>query len=289
MRVTVFPTVAGFLAAVRPVLAEHEAEHHLVLGVAEASAASPLPRATPFAAVVFDDDGLVLAAWMEESHPLLLTSDRGSELSAARAVVDALRDREVTPSHVIGMVDQVEAFVRIWTERTGGPAQLTMRQRAYRLDAVQPLPPVPGHLRAATLDDADLVASWQHAFDVEALGTLALPSDSRRTARRIAAGEIHLWCDGDAHPRAMAGSARATAHGVAVNAVYTPPEWRGRGYATACVAELSRRLLGSGFDFCVLYTDLGNRTSNSIYTRIGYRPVCDFLMYDLRIRAPFSP
>lgn len=283
MRVTVFPTVAEFLAAVRPVLAEHEAEHHLVLGVAEASAANPVPRATPFAAAIEDDNGLVLAAWMEEAHPLLLASDRGSELAAARAVVDALRDRGLTPSHVIGIADQVEAFVGVWAERTGGPARLTMRQRAYKLDAVQPLPRVPGHLRTATPGDTDLVASWQHAFDVEALGALALPSDPWRTGRRIVAGEVHLWCDADGHPRAMAGSARATAHGVAVNAVYTPPEWRGRGYATACVAELSRRLLGSGFSFCVLYTDLGNRTSNAIYTRIGYRPVCDFLMYDLRL------
>jgi predicted GNAT family acetyltransferase len=101
--------------------------------------------------------------------------------------------------------------------------------------------------------------------------------------QRVAAGEVYLWCDPE--PRSMAGSARPTAHGVAVNAVYTPREWRGRGYATACVAEISRRMLASGFDFCVLYTDLANPTSNAIYTRIGYRPVRDFLMYDLRIDA----
>ena len=79
----------------------------------------------------------------------------------------------------------------------------------------------------------------------------------------------------------MAGSARPTKHAIAVNAVYTPPEWRRRGYATACVAALSSVLLHRGFDFCVLYTDLSNPTSNAIYTRIGYRPVRDFLMYEL--------
>jgi len=98
--------------------------------------------------------------------------------------------------------------------------------------------------------------------------------------RRLAAGEVFLWCDPE--PRTMAGSARPTKRAVAVNAVYTPPEWRRRGYASACVAELSRLLLRRGFEFCVLYTDLENPTSNAIYTRIGYRPVRDFLMYDLR-------
>ena len=75
--------------------------------------------------------------------------------------------------------------------------------------------------------------------------------------------------------------ANDTKRAVAVNGVYTPPEWRRRGYATACVAELSERLLEQGFEFCVLYTDLENPTSNGIYTRIGYRPVRDFLMYAL--------
>ena len=58
--------------------------------------------------------------------------------------------------------------------------------------------------------------------------------------------------------------------------MYTPPELRGRGYATALTAELSQRLLDGrlfegGRRFCFLYTDLANPTSNAIYERIGYR------------------
>jgi predicted GNAT family acetyltransferase len=60
-----------------------------------------------------------------------------------------------------------------------------------------------------------------------------------------------------------------------VNSVYTPPELRRQGYATAAVAELSRVLLAEGYPACVLYTDLANPTSNSIYQRIGYEPVAD--------------
>jgi predicted GNAT family acetyltransferase len=58
-----------------------------------------------------------------------------------------------------------------------------------------------------------------------------------------------------------------------VNAVYTPPEQRRKGYATAAVAALSGMLLAAGKDFCCLYTDVANPTSNSIYRKIGYRPV----------------
>ncbi|HUZ83497.1 MAG TPA: GNAT family N-acetyltransferase [Gaiellales bacterium] len=57
--------------------------------------------------------------------------------------------------------------------------------------------------------------------------------------------------------------------------VYTPPELRGRGHATALVAELTRRLLAGGCSTCMLYTGLSNPTSNRIYRRIGSLPVCD--------------
>jgi predicted GNAT family acetyltransferase len=39
------------------------------------------------------------------------------------------------------------------------------------------------------------------------------------------------------------------------------------------VAALSRKILEDGKVFCVLYTDLSNPTSNSIYAKIGYRRI----------------
>ena len=45
-----------------------------------------------------------------------------------------------------------------------------------------------------------------------------------------------------------------TAIGVAF--VYTPPYFRGKGYASSCVAQISQMALDKGFTKCVLYTDL---------------------------------
>ena len=70
----------------------------------------------------------------------------------------------------------------------------------------------------------------------------------------------------------MAGVAR-------IAPVYTPPEHRGRGYASNAVAALRRRALERGVRSCMLYTDLANPTSNAIYQKIGYRPVCDSRNY----------
>jgi predicted GNAT family acetyltransferase len=77
----------------------------------------------------------------------------------------------------------------------------------------------------------------------------------------------------------MASRTRRTRHGSTVSLVYTPPDQRRKGYATACVAALSQIILDSGKDFCTLFTDLANPTSNDIYIKIGYVPLGDFTLY----------
>jgi uncharacterized protein len=273
MRLTTYPTAAAFREAVGPTLAEHEAEHHLVLGVAEAAAAGRAPNAELFAASVDDADGLALAALMTRERPLLLASDREDIASASVPLWDALCVERLQPRHVIGAAGQIEGAVREWAKAGGREAKVAMRQRAYKLTSVDPPLPTSGSLRIATLADLELVAEWISEFEAEALAAVAPQSTKASAKRRIAAGEIHLWCDPE--PRTMAASARPTRRAIAVNGVYTPPRWRRHGYATACVAALSEVLLARGFEFCVLYTDLANPTSNRIYERIGYARVCE--------------
>lgn len=97
------------------------------------------------------------------------------------------------------------------------------------------------------------------------------PEDHRRW---VEAKSVFFWEDGGV-PVSMAMTRGRTASGARVSFVYTPPEWRRRGYASALVAAVSQRLLDSGCSFCVLYTDLSNPTSNALYRRLGYEPVCD--------------
>lgn len=87
---------------------------------------------------------------------------------------------------------------------------------------------------------------------------------------------IFLW--EDQHPVSMTRKARATNNGIIIGLVYTPPEFRQQGYTSSCVASLSQLLLDEGYQFCSLYTDLANPTSNQIYQRIGYRPIQKSIM-----------
>ncbi|MCW5872968.1 MAG: GNAT family N-acetyltransferase, partial [Candidatus Eremiobacteraeota bacterium] len=99
--------------------------------------------------------------------------------------------------------------------------------------------------------------------------------------RRIRAGMTYFW-EVEGRPVSMAALARPSCNGVCVNLVYTPPEFRGRGYASAVTAAVSRQGLEQGYSFCCLYTDLSNPISNSIYMKLGYEPVCDSAHYQFK-------
>ena len=99
--------------------------------------------------------------------------------------------------------------------------------------------------------------------------------DQAAVAReKISHGGVTVW-EADGRPVSIACNTRPVTGMVRIGPVYTPPEARGHGYGSAATAAASRRLLEAGAEEVVLFTDLANPVSNSIYQRIGYRPVED--------------
>jgi len=125
------------------------------------------------------------------------------------------------------------------------------------------------------------VRSWLEAFIRE-----ALPEPEAHLERLDRALEVTqapdrgMWLWEDAgEPMSLTAFGGPTPSGIRIGPVYTPPEHRRHGYASALVADLSAWLLGKGRRACFLYTDLSNPTSNAIYSRIGYRRICDAVEY----------
>jgi RimJ/RimL family protein N-acetyltransferase len=279
VRVREHESAIAFLARVEPVLEPREREHHLILGIANA-----LPAATFL--TVERGEALHVAAIVSAKRLMVLSATVGDAAEALEALASWLPPNGHHPPGFIADVPHAEAFARTWARLYGREPRLKMRQRLHALTAVTAVPRAPGQLQPADAADIHLLLRWQGEFNREAMGRSHDPELRDQLARRLDDGEIYLWIDGE--PRSMAASARPTRRGVAINSVYTPPELRGRGYATSCVAALSQQLLDNGKRFCVLYTDVENPTSNAIYARLGYHPVADSLVYELRPANPDS-
>ena len=150
-----------------------------------------------------------------------------------------------------------------------------MSEGIYRLTEVRPVDGVPGRPRPADAGDRRLLVDWIRAFTAEANPEAPGLDDQEWVDRRLRgmSGTLYVWDHGG--PVSMAGHGSATPNGARIGPVYTPPDRRRRGYASALVAGVSDIVLASGKRFCFLFTDLSNPTSNKIYQDVGYEFVCE--------------
>ncbi|MDQ2826455.1 MAG: GNAT family N-acetyltransferase [Actinomycetota bacterium] len=192
------------------------------------------------------------------------------------ALVDAMVEHAPELAGVASDAATAAAFAGRWAERRGVPAVPVEGQRIYRLGAVRHPSGVPGGLRPAAASDRDVLVAWATSFlgDTDSQGLDA----ADMTDRHLRAGRLWVW-EHDGRPVSTAAASVPAAGVSRVAFVYTPPEDRLHGYATACVAALSARIVAGDAAICILYTQLSNPRSNAIYRRIGYEPVMEGLVY----------
>jgi len=275
MNVRNYASAEEFLEDTRAELELCEAANSLILGICGVLIEHPgRYRETPCLKTVRDRDGLVLAALMTPPHNLVVYHHQGDLCCGAEILVESVvRDGWPVPG-TMGPKQEADAVAQAWVTGTGSRSRIVQPLRAYELRQVAIPPPQHGRLRLATEADVDQVAEWYYAFQHEIHGQADQEEARRAADARIQVRDIYLWEDREVVSIAMQN--RPTRRGISVGLVYTPPELRRRGYATACVSELSRLLLSSGWEFCALFADLANPISNGIYQRIGYEPVCDY-------------
>jgi predicted GNAT family acetyltransferase len=196
----------------------------------------------------------------------------------------ALRENDYSVPGVNAPRQEAEAFATEWKEVTGQRSEVGMNLRSYELRTVIPPDrPAAGRMRPASPEDLDLLVTWSAAFLDEVIPDEPRTDDRSVVRNRIEAGDLFVWVD-DGEVVSMVAKSRPAGRGITINYVYTPSELRARGYATTCVAAVSRHCLDDlDYAYCTLFTDLDNPTTNDIYMRIGYRPVCDFRL--IRFRA----
>ena len=223
--------------------------------------------------IAFDGEktvGVVVQSPLE--YPATLTP---MEPRAVMAIVNTIAEAGVALSGVNGNAATAASFAGQWSERCKSAATPFQGMRLYELLEVGEVPDTEGQLRQAGPRDRSLMILWTRAFQNE-IGESAADTELR-VDRGLAARQLWLW-DQNGETTCMAVGREPVQGVVRLSGVYTPPEKRKHGYAAACVHALSKHLRGSGYR-CVLYTDLGNPTSNSIYRRIGYRAVAEALRY----------
>ncbi len=265
-----------------PCLELRESENNLPLGLAHTLARDPR---------YFGDDPPLLLSILENGIPVgaavrtpprkIVLSRFDVEIEAAvNRLVEYLRSKELQVPGVIGPERESQCFADCWSKAIPAlVATVSTRLRVFEDRSVVDVPLAPGRLRLAGMEDLPLISEWVEGFTREAAGEDSDPVKALDKAEKYI-GERNLFVWDHEGPVSIARESRPMNGGTVISLVYTPPERRGRGYATSCVHQLTKKLLADRYQFCSLFTDLANPTSNRIYPRIGYVPLGDTLEFD---------
>ena len=281
MHVTRHSDPDAFLAAVAPMRARGEASASYFIGWVHMMKRVPPADGERVYLATCAGERVRGAAVQREDGPVIIGE---SDVDAAMALAEDLARDWPQLQGVVGAPAGSEAFARRWYELTGRSHRLRVRLRQHVLTSVDEVPPAPGAMRAATAADTEWLIERQVAFIAE----VGIPDPPERVLKympkRVARGEFRIW-DHDG-PVAYAGFNDAAPDFARIAPVYTLPDRRGCGYATALVAEVSRELLAGGKRKLFLTTDIANPTSNAIYARIGFRAENDDCHLDFVAPAP---
>lgn len=278
MRLNRYASVDDFLTDAGDFLVAREAEHNLILGLCTGLREHPeLFEEPPSLATVTDADGAVVLASVR-TPPWNLVLSETDDPAAVDPLADALAG--VALPGVLGPRVAAARFARRWGAASGRQMEIEMRERIFRLTRVTPPRGVSGSMRLAEARDRETLVAWMRAFHDEATPTSPLLDVDTAVGRWLerVGRTMYLWEDGG-RTVSVAGAGAETPSGVRIGPVYTPPESRRRGYASALTAAVSRAQLDAGRRFVFLFTDLANPTSNRIYQAIGYEPVTDVDAY----------
>ncbi|MCI0632792.1 MAG: GNAT family N-acetyltransferase [Actinobacteria bacterium] len=272
----------SFLSLAGPLLSRDEARNQLALAVAGTVVEHPHAYERSRFWVAVERGEPTAAALRTSPHDLILADPLA--LAALRAVVDAVAADDPDVPGVVGNMPHVEEAAVGLAAATGGRPEQILSQGVFALRQIREVAAVPGQPRKATDGDRALLRAWMVEFLVEAVPDPQHQLDQldRSLDTRFSSVDGGFWFWEDTAPVSLAGFGGRTPTGIRVGPVYTPPEFRRRGYATALVAELSRWLQQRGHSSVFLFTDLSNPTSNRIYLDIGYEQVADSAVFRFR-------
>ncbi|WP_100333580.1 GNAT family N-acetyltransferase [Bacillus alkalisoli] len=274
MEFKVYDNAHDFEKKIESFLLEKEDVFSLFYGVLQAIKAGNYEN--PFMATIEEDGSVLAFLQMTPPHPLnLIFVDENRLEEIIDFFIRNIVELEIDFRSIISLKEWAYKVAKKWEVKTGKAHQLLMDQGLYRLNTVnETLVHSPGSWRYAEECDSALIEKWYNSFEKDArLPISPIEQVKKRVAMFLKEQEVFVWED-KGKIVSMMKKSRPTKNGVTVSLVFTPKEERKKGFARTLVTAVSRELL-KDFNFCVLYTDMMNPTSNKIYKEIGYERIAD--------------
>jgi len=264
----------GFWNETIDILAENEAQNSIIIKCAQ-KFKNGENNDDWYCATIKDDNGeIILTAMCTPPFNVVLygTGNR-YDGDSAEFLMNELFNAGCTLNGVTGEKVLAEKFSECYTNLTGKSSKIKVRLNSMALRELADIKFSPGYLREITENDLHYLPFWIKEWAVDCNQDIGdINGYAENVKNQIGQNLLYVWVD--KVPVSMAGLQAPMINGTNIGRVYTPPHYRNKGYASACVWHLSKLLLDKGNKFVSLFADADYPVSNKVYQNVGFRNVC---------------
>jgi len=266
-RVETFSNWQSFLEEAHPLLLENEAESNLIWEVGRVSAQNTSAARSWSGWLVEGDGKPLLAALPSVTGYLILSAGKDS---ACSALANHLSASSISLNGASGPEPVASSFAEVWQDIVGVSVKLGASLSFYSSSTnAEQKNSQQGFLRKACQQEAELLRGWAIDFGAESPRPMDPRSLTRLSQRMLGQGNLFVWEENE-QIRAMGGFGRETPNGLVINMVFTPKNYRGRGFASALTAALAREAGRRGKEFCCLYSEFRSSIRPNLYEQIDF-------------------
>lgn len=282
MVVKEYDDVRAFLNDYEKVLLEQEAISQLVLYNAYQCRDHAIDEKAIFGSVEYEGKAVVLYSYVTPFNLVIFAALPESAVPASAALADYLGARHILITDINARHDVCLSFIEQYKKQIDCSFSEKLGMEIMEIREVNEIKPMEGLYRLALKEEAKLVTEWMIEFQMEALTSeMDYEAALSRAEDLIEEKKIHFYENTDHQVVSMAVASRKLVHGTAITYVYTPEEYRGKGYAAANIYYLSKELLSQGNEFCTLFVDKKNPLSGRAYEKVGYKTIEENYEYKL--------
>lgn len=279
MLIKEYTNARTFLDDYEALLLEHETASQLVYYLA-CRFSQTQENTTVFGAVTLEQDTFLLFCNLIPHNLVIYTVKQENAPLAAGALADHYGNRRINIGGVIAELTICQSFIENYKKHMNGSFKEIAGIDIMELRSLNEIKPAEGFYRLALPEDVKLVTEWMIEFQMEALTSeMDYEAALQKAESQIREEKIHFYEDNEHRIVSMAIAARKLAHGTTITYIYTPEEYRGKGYAPANIYNLSKELLEGDNEFCSLFVDKKNPLSARAYEKIGYRIIGECYEY----------
>ena len=228
--------------------------------------------------VVMETEQIQVVTCRIKPYNLLLSHSRN--MNSISPLIEYFQEARITIPGIYGSAAEVKHFAKLWEAITGEEFKISDEFLQYSMIKKKESTKLLGEISIAKSENKELLKGWTEKSIKEIIpGTTEefINSCTDSFLKLLEEDRVFIL-EVENTPVSMAAISGQTKTMIAINDVYTPTEYRGKGYATELCVFLCDYILEDCKRIPILWVKASNYVAIHIYEKIGFEKVAEMIL-----------